>query len=61
VVADGRIITVEAEDRLAVTERESRRVDKHELCYNCGTPIVTGTINGRAAYACPACQPEWAG
>jgi endonuclease-8 len=53
----GRTITVEAEDRLAVREAKS----KQELCYNCGTPIVTGTINGRATYACPGCQPEWAG
>jgi endonuclease-8 len=60
-VDDGRIITVEAEDRLAVPEAESRRVYKQELCYDCGTPIVTWTINGRARYACPRCQPEWAG
>jgi formamidopyrimidine-DNA glycosylase len=31
-VDDGRIITVEAEDRLAVPEAESRRVYKQELC-----------------------------
>lgn len=44
-VDDGRIITVEAEDRLAGQEAaESRRVYKQELCYDCGTPIVTGTI-----------------
>jgi endonuclease-8 len=60
-VNDGRIITVEAEDRLAVPEAESRRVYKQELCYDCGTPIVTGTINQRTTYACPRCQPEWAG
>jgi endonuclease-8 len=60
-VDDGRIITVEAEDRLAVPKAESRRVDKQELCYDCCTPIVTGTLNGRATYACPRCQPEWAG
>ena len=58
---DGRIITVEAEDGLAVPEAKSRRVCKQELRYNCGTPIVTGTINGRATYACPGCQPVWAG
>ena len=60
-VDDGRIITVEAEDRLAVPEAESRRVYKRETCYDCGTPIVTGTIDGRTTYACPRCQPEWAG
>jgi hypothetical protein len=32
-------------NRLAVTEAESRQV---LLCYDCGTPIVTGTIDGRA-------------
>ena len=58
---DGRIITVEAEDRLAVPEPKSRLVCKQELRYNCGTPIVTGTVNGRAPYACPGCKPKWAG
>jgi endonuclease-8 len=57
----GRIIAVEVEDRLGVPEAKSRRVYKQELCYDCGTPIVTGTINGRATYACPGCQPKWAG
>ena len=60
-VDDGRIITVEAEDRQAVPEAESRRVYKQEQCYDCGTPIVTGTVEGRNTYACPHCQPEWAG
>jgi formamidopyrimidine-DNA glycosylase len=60
-VADGRIITVEATDRLALPESESRRVYKRERCQDCGTPIVVGTIEGRATYTCPRCQPEWAG
>jgi endonuclease VIII len=60
-VDDGRIITVEAEDRLAVPEAESRRVYKQELCYDCGTPILTGTIDVRATYTCPRWQPAWAG
>ena len=60
-VADGRIITVESEDRLALPESDSRRVYKQEHCRDCGTPIVTGTIEGRTTYACPRCQPEWAG
>ena len=55
-VDDGRINTVVAEDRLAGPEAESRRVYKQELCYDCGTPIVTRTINGRATYACPGCN-----
>jgi endonuclease VIII len=42
-------------------EPESRRVSKQEHCYDCDTPIVTGTIDGRAPYACHRCQPEWAG
>jgi len=58
-VDDGRIITVDAEDRLVVPEAESRRVYKQGLCYDCGTPIVTGTIDGRTTYACPQCQPKW--
>jgi endonuclease-8 len=60
-VADGRIITVETEDRLALPEAESRRVYKRERCYDCGTPIVTGTIEGRTTYTCPRCQPAWVG
>jgi endonuclease VIII len=60
-VDDGRIITVGAEDQLAVPDAESRRVYKREHCYDCGTPIVTGTIDGRTTYACPRCQPEWVG
>ena len=60
-VDDSRIITADAQDRLGVPEAESRRVYKQELCYDCGTPIVTGTIEGWATYACPRCQPKWAG
>jgi len=59
-VTDGRIITVdvpEGADRLAVPEAESRRVYKRTACYDCGTAVVTTTVNGRTAYACPHCQP----
>ena len=55
-VDDGRIITVEAEDRLAGQEAESRRVYKQELCYDCGTgdvrvsPVPTG-VGGLSADA----------
>jgi endonuclease VIII len=52
---------VESEDRLALPESESRRVYKRQRCYDCGTPIVTGTIEGRTTYTCPQCQPEWTG
>ena len=51
----------QAEDRLPVPEAESRRVYKQELCYDCGTLIVAGTIDGRATYACPRRRPEWTG
>lgn len=60
-VADGRIITVDVppgEDRQAIPEATSRRVYKQTACYDCGTPVVTSTINGRTAYACPRCQPD---
>jgi endonuclease-8 len=59
-VEDGRIITVDVPDggdRQAVPEAESRRVYKQAACYDCGTPVVTTTVNGRTAYACPHCQP----
>jgi endonuclease VIII len=58
-VDDGRIITVEAEDRLVAAEAESRRVYKREHCHDSGRPIVTGTVDGRTTYACS--QPEWVG
>jgi len=60
-VADGRIITVDSADRLALPEGESRRVYKQERCRDCGTPVVLGAIEGRTTYACPRCQPEWGG
>jgi len=59
-VEDGRIITVDVppgEDRQAVLEAGSRRVYKQPSCYDCGTPVVTTTLNGRTSYACPRCQP----
>lgn len=59
-VVDGRIITVDVPagaDRRAVPEAESRRVYKRSACYDCGTAVVTTTVNGRTAYACPHCQP----
>lgn len=58
-VVDGRIITVAAPggSRLDVSEEQSRRVYKQAACYDCATPVVTSTINGRTSYACPRCQP----
>jgi formamidopyrimidine-DNA glycosylase len=60
-VADGRIITVdvpEGGDRQAVPEAASRRVYKQARCYDCGTPVVSATLNGRTSYSCPRCQPD---
>jgi endonuclease-8 len=57
-VEEGRIITVDATDRSAVPEQESRRVYKQQNCYDCGTPIQVATVGGRTSYACPRCQPR---
>jgi formamidopyrimidine-DNA glycosylase len=60
-VTDGRIITVdvpEGSDRLAVAEDQSRRVYKQAVCYDCGTPVATATVQGRTSYSCPHCQPD---
>ena len=59
-VADGRIITVDVppgQDRPAVPEAVARRVYKRDACADCGTPVVTSTLQGRTVYACPRCQP----
>jgi endonuclease-8 len=55
-VDDGRIITVDAADRLSVPESESRRVYKQEHCRDCGAPVTVGTVGGRTAYFCPVEQ-----
>jgi formamidopyrimidine-DNA glycosylase len=57
-VEEGRIITVDAEDRAAVPEDQSRRVYKQAVCYDCGTPIDVATVGGRTSYSCPRCQPN---
>lgn len=57
-VDDGRIVTVDAPDRLAVPEAEARRVYKQEACRDCGAPVVVGQVGGRTAYHCPAEQPD---
>ena len=59
-LADGRIVTVDAPpggSRTDVPEEQSRRVYKRTACYDCGTPVVTATVDGRTSYACPRCQP----
>jgi len=57
-VDEGRIITVDADDRSAVPEDQSRRVYKQAVCYDCGTPIDVATVGGRTSYSCPRCQPH---
>jgi endonuclease VIII len=57
-VQDGRIITVDAEDRLAVPEADARRVYKQSGCHDCGTPVVVEQVGGRTSYHCPVCQPS---
>ena len=60
-VVDGRIITVDVPagtDRQDVPEAASRRVYKQGVCYDCGTGVVTTTLQGRTSYACPRCQPD---
>ena len=59
-VADGRIITVDVpvgEDRSQVPEAVARRVYKRDACADCGTPVLTTTLQGRTVYTCPRCQP----
>jgi formamidopyrimidine-DNA glycosylase len=55
-VEEGRIITVDAAERLAVPEDRARRVYKQPSCYDCGTPIQMAEIGGRTSYSCPRCQ-----
>ena len=60
-VDDGRIVTVDVPpgaDRLAVPEEQSRRVYQRTACADCGTLVVTTSIAGRTAYACPRCQSD---
>jgi endonuclease VIII len=59
-VEDGRIVTVDVPaglDRLDVPEEEARRVYKRERCAECGAEVVTWSLGGRVAYACPVHQP----
>lgn len=54
---EGRIITVDADDRPSLPGEESRHVYKRNACFDCGTPIAMGEVGGRTAYWCPNCQP----
>lgn len=57
-VDDGRIVTVDAPDRLTIPESEARKVYKQEHCRDCGAPVVVSSVGGRTAYHCPVEQPE---
>ncbi len=57
-VEDGRIITVDAADPLAVPEAEARRVYKRSHCHDCGAPVAVTKVGGRTAYHCPVEQPD---
>lgn len=56
---EGRIITVRprGQDVRTVPESEGRYVYKQEQCRRCGSPVETGDLAGRTAYACPRDQP----
>jgi endonuclease-8 len=58
-VDEGRIITVRppGTDVRAIPESEGRYVYKQQRCRRCGTPVETGELAGRTAYACPRDQP----
>jgi endonuclease-8 len=56
-VVDGRIITVDSQDRLSLPEAETRRVYKQDRCRDCGAPVTVATVGGRTAYFCPVEQP----
>jgi endonuclease-8 len=57
-VEDGRIVTVDAPDRLALPEAEARRVYQQQHCRDCGAPVVVSDVGGRTAYHCPVEQPS---
>ncbi|HUR14894.1 MAG TPA: DNA-formamidopyrimidine glycosylase family protein [Mycobacteriales bacterium] len=54
-VEDNRIVTVPGAGELP--EQQARMVYKQLVCRRCGTLVVTSSIGGRTAYACPVCQP----
>jgi endonuclease-8 len=57
-VEDGRIVTVDVPDRLAVPEDEARRVYKQAHCRDCGADVDVGQVGGRTSYSCPVEQPS---
>jgi endonuclease-8 len=57
-VEDGRIVTVDGPDRLAVPESAARKVYKQQNCRDCGAPVRTSVVASRTAYHCPVEQPD---
>jgi endonuclease-8 len=64
-VADRRIITVHASERVAavdgvesVAPEDTFYVYQQEHCRRCGSPIRAWPIGPRRAYACERCQPS---
>ncbi len=59
-VDDGRIISapLPADLRATVVEADGRMVYKQAACRACTTPVESWALDGRTAYACPACQPR---
>ena len=59
-VDDGRIVTVDppaGRSRAEVPEDEARYVYRQACCRRCGAPVVSWSLGGRTAYACPVDQP----
>jgi endonuclease VIII len=59
-VEDGRIVTVDTpagRSRTEIPENQARYVYKQACCRRCGAPVVSWSLGGRTAYACPVDQP----
>ncbi len=61
-VKDNRIVTIDRK-LYPVPKGRSRRgsttyVYHRDICLQCGTPVQTVQLAGRACYYCPACQPN---
>jgi endonuclease VIII len=59
-VEDGRIVTVDppaGRSRTNIPENEARYVYKQACCRRCGAPVVSWSLGGRTADACPVEQP----
>ena len=59
-VDDWRIVTVDppaGRSRTEIPENQARYVYKQACCRRCGAPVVSWSLGGRTAYACPVDQP----